>query len=319
MDNISEVNGKQGFVAIEPAWHGKGTILNRPFTALEALQESGMDFEVAQTPEQYTVNRKIYTTKKMVNYRTDTDDYLGTVGNGYVPLQNRDAFVFFDSIVKKDEAIYHTAGSLGVGEKVWILAKLPHQMIIGKDDPIDNYILIHNGHNGRTAVTASMVSTRVVCENTLSVALSGATNKIAIRHTASAKEQLAEAHKLMGISTKYYDEFQKILTAMSHKQVQAKDIEFFLDSVYPLNPENDTRTAAVKIREGIMESFETGVGQDMITTKGTVYGLFNGFTHYTDHVKEFDNADSKLKSLWFGSMATKRQKAFDALAELAIS
>lgn len=319
MDNISEVNGKQGFVGIEPAWHGKGTILNRPFTALEALEESGQNFEVAQAPSIYMVNGQTFQTNKMTNYRTDTNDYLGTVGNGYVPLQNKDAFAFFDNIVKDDQAIYHAAGSLGLGEKVWVLAKLPHQMVIGKDDPIDNYILIHNGHNGRTAITACMTSVRVVCENTLSVALSGATNKIAIRHTASAKEQLAEAHKLMGISTKYYDEFQKILTVMSHKQIQAKDIEFFLDSVYPLNPENEARTAAVKIREGIMESFETGVGQDMITTKGTVYGLFNGFTHYTDHVKEFDNADSKLKSLWFGTMATKRQKAFDALAELAIS
>jgi len=309
--------GKEGYVGIEPAWHEMGTVLNNPFTAKEAIEHAGLDFEVLQTPAQFTIGDEIFTVpNRMVNYRGDDGRYLGTVGTGYVPLQNVEAFSFFDNLVKEDAAIYHTAGVLGAGEKVWILAKLPHQLRIGKDDLIDNYILITNGHNGRLSVTACITPVRVVCQNTLGAALQNAMNKITIPHVGNAKEKLQEAHKLMGITTKYAEEFEKIMNMMAHKEVKAKDIEFFLDSVYPLNPENETRTAAVKIREGIVEAFETGIGQDMKTTKGTLYGLYNGFTYYTDHVKDFGDSDSKLKSIWFGGMATKRQKSFDVLVDM---
>lgn len=310
--------GKEGYVGIEPAWHGQGTVLNNPFTAKEAIEHTGLDFEVLQTPAKYTIGDTEHVVpNRMVNYRSDDNRYLGTVGTGYVPFQNTDAFSFFDNIVKEDSAIYHTAGVIGVGEKVWILAKLPHQLRIGKDDLIDTYILISNGHNGKLALTACVTPVRVVCQNTLSAALHQATNKISIRHTGNAEEKLREAYKLMGITTKYTEEFEKIMNMMAHKELKAKDVDFFLDSVYPLNPENDARTQAVKFREGILESFETGVGQDMKTTKGTLFGLYNGFTYFTDHNKEYVDGNAKIKSIWSGGTATKRQKAFDTLLEMA--
>lgn len=320
---IAEVNGKQSYVGVEPAWHGLGTVLNRPFTAKEAIEYAGLDFEVEQAPIEckIEINGKeqiIEIPDRVANYRTDTGDYLGTVGKIYSPLQNRDAFSFFDNLVADGEAIYHTAGALGKGEKIWLLAKLPYQLTIGKDDLIDNYILVHNGHDGKTSITACVTPVRVVCQNTLNASLKNCSNKIAIRHTINATEKLQEAHKLMGITTEYVKQFEEVLEFMSHKKLNTKDVEFFLDSVYPINPENEARTAAVKIREGILNAFENGIGQYMITTKGTAYGLYNGFTYFTDHDKEFKTDETKLKSIWFHGTATKRQLAFDTLLEMSI-
>lgn len=314
----NEKTGKAAYMGIEPAWHGLGTVLGKPATAAEALEIAGLDFEVIQAPATYQFGDTEKEIKdKKINIRSDNGAYLGTVGKIYKPLQNRDAFSFFDSLVDADNAIYHTAGALGVGERIWILAKLPHIIRIGTSDDVSElYVLIYNSHNGKSSITACMTPVRVVCNNTLTAALNGVKHQVKIRHTTNATEKLKEAHKILGISTEYKEAFEQVVNAMAHKKVKTKDINLYLDALYPKNPDTKAITQGDKNKAAILDVFESGIGQDMPTTKGTVYGMYNAVTYWLDHTKDYKSNNSKLKSVWFGGSKLIRQKAFSLAAEL---
>jgi phage/plasmid-like protein (TIGR03299 family) len=317
----NEKTGEKAFFGIEPAWHGLGVTLDKPATAQEAILHAGLDYEVLQKPVVFnsgTEETPIFTevAGKKVNYRSDNMKPLGVVGNAYTPLQNKDCFGFFDALVDESEAIYHTAGAIGDGEKVWILAKMPSHIKVGKDDIIEQYVLMHNSHDGSSGIIACITPVRVVCQNTLTAALSTTKNKISIRHTTNAQVNLHQAHTILGLTDLYAQEMEEIFGGMAKKQIKEKELEFFLNELYPTKLENETRTMAVKIREQLMESFESGVGQDLETTKGTVFGLYNAVTYWTDHVKEFKDETSKMKSVMWGGASNIRQKAFDICLEM---
>lgn len=314
--------GDAAFFAIEPAWHGLGIILEKPATAAEAIKFAGLDFDVLQKPvmfNQGTDAAPLYTKVggKLVNYRSDNNIPLGVVGSVYTPLQNREAFTFFDNLVGTEEAIYHAAGALGEGERIWILAKMPSYIRVGKDDLTEMYVLLSNSHNGTSGVTACFTPIRVVCQNTLSAALGTTKNKISIPHTTNVVANMKKAHELLNLSSKYATDMEAAFQAMAAKKVNQKDVDLFLDLVYPIKEENQTRTAGVKLREGILEAIASGVGQDLDSTKGTAFGLYNGFTYYFDHQKDFDSTESRFKSSLFGGGAErKRQEAFNAALQL---
>lgn len=311
-------NGKASFFGVkEQAWHGLGTILNNPATAKEAIEHANLGFDVLQKPVEVNVGTEtdphyIILPNKMVNYRSDNNSPLGVVGSAYTPLQNNEAFSFFDALVEEDEAVYHSAGVLGKGEKIWIMAKMPTHVRVGKDDIIDQYVLLSNSHDGSSGVTACITPVRVVCNNTLTFALRTASNKISIRHTSNVVANVQQAHKLLELSNLYAQEMDVIFNQMAKIKVSDKEIKGFLDILYPLNAENETRTAGVKIREGIMEALEVGAGADFTTSKGTLFGFYNAVTFYSDHMKEYADSNAKMKAIAFGGVTEKkRQLAFD--------
>src|SRR5690606_14134757 len=134
--------------------------------------------------------------------RTDTDEVLGVVGNDYKIVQNTEAFTFFDAIVGGGDGIlYETAGALGnAGQRIFITAKLPDYIRVGREDLIEQYLFLTTSHDGYGSITAAFTPVRVVCNNTLNAALRSTTNCVKIRHTLGAAERLREAHKLLGIT-----------------------------------------------------------------------------------------------------------------------
>src|SRR5690625_2587441 len=196
------------------AWHGLGVVLNDPFTAKEAIEYANLDFDVHKRPiyttmlkDEYNihyphalVNEENPIKGKYATVREDNEQSLGIVGDRYEVLQNKDAFGFFDSIVGEGKAIYESAGVLGKGERIFITAKLPQKLVISPDDAIDQYIFITNSHDGSSSVQAAFTPVRVVCNNTLSLALKNSIHKVNIRHTSSLKYRLEDAGRLMGRS-----------------------------------------------------------------------------------------------------------------------
>jgi len=144
--NLEQRDGKTSmFYTAEVPWHKLGTKLNNPATSKEAIEAAGLDYTVVKAPLEAVIN--LIDRKPVNNHfatiRTDSNEVLGIVGNRYAPIQNKDAFSFFDALVGGNEAIYDTAGVLGKGERIWILAKLPDYIRIGKNDLVEKISSAH--------------------------------------------------------------------------------------------------------------------------------------------------------------------------------
>ena len=136
-------------VALSP-WHNMGSELANPATATEAIESAGLDYTVVKKPlkEVVGLDQPADVSDRWATVRTDTGDVLGIVGDSYQPIQNRDAFRFFDTLVGADEAIYETAGVIGRGERIWILVKLPGFITVHGNDIVGKYLLLSNSHDG---------------------------------------------------------------------------------------------------------------------------------------------------------------------------
>lgn len=316
-DNINRFNQKFSFVSkIEPAWHRKGTILDHAFTAEEAMYHANMGYIVALAPlyakfsnDKNDPNRGKELTENFATYRTDTRDIFGVVGSRYEVIQNTAAFSFFDTIVGEKKAIYETAGVLGKGETIFLTAKLPNSIILPGDDLVDQYLLFTMSHDGTKPVTAMFTPTRVVCANTLAVALSNGANRVVIKHTKSALDKIKEAGRLMGLVSKRSEATTEILNAMAKVQITDDQLTEYIKMVFLTKEEmkrlaetGDHRKAEISTRTiGVMEEIAdfalTGVGQDVLSTKGTLFGAYSGVTGWLFNKKEYKTDDARMKSL----------------------
>lgn len=157
--------------------------------------------------------------------RTDTDTVLGVVGKDYHIVQNRDAFSFFDSIVGGDGILYETAGALGNSERIFITAKLPDYIRVGKDDLIEKYLFLTTSHDGSGSITAAFTPIRIVCANTLNAAMQSKTNTVRIRHTSNAKDRLEQAHKVMGISDQLGANLEEVFNYWSRTSIKDQEVK----------------------------------------------------------------------------------------------
>lgn len=160
---LATTNGKAAMMFYgETPWHGLGTRLDNPATAAEAIVAAALDFSVDL--EAITTTDGVPVPQRKAVMRADSGDVLGVVGNSYIPIQNAEAFAFLDSVVAEGEVRYHTAGALGKGERIWMLAKLPgHIRIKNSDDVTDKYLLLSNSHDGSAALRVFFTPIRVVC------------------------------------------------------------------------------------------------------------------------------------------------------------
>jgi len=308
--NLHINNGKASmFYVGEVPWHKLGTQLDSPATSAEAIEAAGLDFRVNLKPVKTVVNRKqTVIPGTFATVRQDTGDILGVVGSRYEPIQNIDAFAFFDALTGSDEAMYTTAGVLGKGERIWILAKLPSYIRIGKNDIVDKYLLLTNSHDGSSLVRVKLTPIRVVCSNTLSIALSGSEQEVRIRHTANAVHKLEEAHKLLGLTNSLYNELDSIFNRMALKKVSGRQLVEYVKTLVPSNPDAQYQTRNENIREAILDLHETGKGAEM--ARGSLWGAYNAVTEYSDHVQHSRNIDKQLRSIWFGGGERLKLKAF---------
>lgn len=298
------------FYVGETPWHGLGTKLDKPATAQEAIEEAQLDYRVEKKPLRAIVHptRHSAVENHFATVRMDTREVLGIVGNRYSPIQNADAFGFFDSLVGSGEAMYHTAGALGKGERIWILAKLPGFIKVRGNDIVDKFLLLTNSHDGTCLVRAKLTPVRVVCNNTLAAALAGQEEEVRIRHTPNSVTKLEEAHKLLGLTNDLYNQLETIFNRMSLSKITDAQLVSYVESLIPSNPITGTSTRTENIRNAILELHESGVGAEL--SRGTVWGAYNAATEYADHVVNSNNPMKRLKSVWFGGAERLKLRAF---------
>lgn len=293
-------------------WHNLGTELVNPATAREAIEAAGLNYTVVKKPLKEVLELKHFHNvfNRWATVRTDTGDILGIVGDSYEPIQNRDAFRFLDTLVGSDEAIYETAGVIGRGERIWILAKLPGFIKVHGNDIVSKYLLLSNSHDGSSLVRVKLTPIRVVCNNTLTAALQGA-GEVHIRHTPNAAEDMKQALALLGLSNSLYEQLDAIFNRMALTKISDKQLLDYVKALVPDNEQEEDNAKVRGIRKAVLELYESGQGADL--SRGTVWGAFNCVTEYTDHEMEGDPT-TRLESIWFGRGEQLKLKAFQ-LAE----
>ena len=307
--NLNITNNKTSMMYVgDTPWHNLGTRLDKPATATEAIEAAGLGFTVEKAILKTEIPN-LPVPDHFATVRKDTKQVLGVVGSRYVPIQNKDAFSVFDSLVGEGEAMYHTAGVLGKGERIWLLAKLPSFIRINGGDIVEKYLLLTNAHDGTSAVRVKLTPIRVVCENTLTVALTGAEMEVHIRHTANAEAKLKEAHEVLGLSNWLYTELERIFNGMKDRKMDEKEMKGYVRAIFPEPPRVFSKSRAPKIQEKVMELAETGKGSEM--SKGTLWGVYNAVTEYVDHCRLSNAKDNtRLTSMWFGSGERLKKQAF---------
>jgi phage/plasmid-like protein (TIGR03299 family) len=340
--NYNEQTEKHSFFSVkEKAWHNLGQIITDYPTSAEAIIHAGLNYTVEKRPlftydtenntgdpETDIIIPEIEVPDFYATIRNDTEQVLGVVGKDYEVVQNVNAFEFFDSIVGgKDGILYETAGALGKGERIFITAKLPDYIRVGKDDLIEQYLFLTTSHDGYGSITAAFTPVRIVCANTLNAAMRNHSNGIKIRHTASANERLKQAHQLLGITNQLANELEEVFNRWAKIRITDNAVKHLIQIAMAPNKEvlqnlqngkqDELSTTYNNMVSRVMEYALTSPTQQEATTKGTLFGAYNAVTGYFQNVRNFKDDESKFKSIMYGTGLQRSQTAFDLCTEFA--
>ena len=307
----------------EAPWHKLGTKLDHPATAAEAIEAAGLNYQVELIP--LFTAEGIPVPQRKATLRSDSYEILGTVGQGYTPIQNSECFNFLDAVVSEGSLEYHTAGALGIGEKVWMLAKLPGFIQIkNSEDITEKFLLLHSSHDGSSALKCFFSPIRVVCQNTLSIAeRNGRGQGISIRHRGDLSSRVREAQRVLGLAQTFYDDVQTKADLLANYYPTHAQLDSFFKQLYP-DPQDGNKTRAQNVRGKLFRLFEEGIGQDLPGIRHSAWAALHAVTEYIDHKRstrghtEIDRLSRRLQSQWFGSGSRLKQRAWQMVLEMTI-
>lgn len=219
------------FYTREKPWHGLGTRVMESPTSKEALQLAGLDWKVLQEPI-YTETEELIEGYK-ANVRDSDRKVLGVVTDRYKVIQNEEAFAFTDALLGEGVR-YETAGSLQGGRKVWLLAHMPHEYIIS-GERISPYLVFSNTHDGSGAIKVALTPIRVVCNNTLNLALSTAKRSWSMIHTGDIQSKMQEVKDTLFLAEKYMDSLGKEFETLRMKKLTDKQVMDYIEILLPID------------------------------------------------------------------------------------
>ena len=358
-------NGTQVAVRTEPkpvAWQGIQGCKNfsSPVTIKEAIDAVGADYQVEKEhliriPDTLyksimdgmpsvgtTLTRDMIIQSHMATVRTDRNLTLGVVGSKYGVVQNSKAFEFIDLLASgiegHEKAVIETAGILGDGERMYVTAKLPSNIFFGdnQSDPINDYILFTNTHDGSGAVTVLFTPIRVVCRNTLNMALKMASNKLIYKHTANVnsrlewnRENMKHALDVLERHHTFKEAFKESLFRLCEATVDDKQIMHFAAAItlgqnktaemnalakadYRLDKVDEISNTMKNRIVTLRNTIENGIGQDMY--RGTKLWLLNGLTTFFSNEKKYKSEEDKFNSISDRTDLKKLDFAYKLLA-----
>ena len=314
------------FVTGEPAWHKLGTVVSNALTSAQAIELARLNWEVEQWELKAfdrELGKEALVPGKYANVRKDTGKVLGVVSEHYRIFQNHEAFNFVDALVADKLAMFETAGALKDGRVVWMLARIPAEYRAGGDDVVQPYILLTNSHDGSKALRIFPTTIRVVCQNTLNLALqNGLGEGLSIRHRPSLSERVAEARQKLGIIHARFDQFDAELHAMLHKEVTGMELERYFNACTPTTTGKRAEERRRKIVGQFRDNFNNATNT-LPGMAGTAWAAYNSVSQYFDHQRNFkgantlEKADHQLESIWFGSSHQAKQEAYQRALTLA--
>lgn len=276
----------------EKPWHGLGTEVSDAPSSEDALRFAGLDWLVRQE-NVYNARGGIIKGFK-ANVRDSDDSVLGVVGDRYKVVQNIDAFRFTDDLIGGDVR-YETAGSLRNGKQIWLLAKMPERSIAG--DAVEPYLCFTNAHDGSSGVRVCMTPVRVVCNNTLNVALTTAKRSWSMRHTENVHERLNEARDCLFRADEYMGELAQYADLAANKTIHDAEIRDILDQLFPLSESGSDREKAniSKIKDEFMVCY---FAPDIAKFRGTAWGAINAISDLVTHSMPHRNTKTYAENNW---------------------
>lgn len=301
----------------ETPWHGLGNQLpkNQP---IEVWQKAaGMDFEIRQADVLFnaaTGDGNLLNLRSnpdaTVLYRSDTMDALSVVSKRYKVVQPKDVLGFYRDLVSIGGFELETAGILKGGKKLWALARTGQETILSGHDKVKAYLLLATSCDGSLATTAQFTSVRVVCNNTLQMAVGESKGAVRVPHSTAFDP--AAVKRELGLGMSAWDTFMANIKGMAERPVNKFEAMSYLvnvlgDPALPLNDQPNQK--AIQQVYGLYSG--EGKGSKLSSAAGTAWGLVNGVTEYIDTHRRARNQDYRLDSAWFGQGAQIKQKAYD--------
>ena len=275
-------------------WHGLGTRVLEAPTSSAALALAGLDWKVVQKPV-FTADG-LFISGFKANVRDRDSQVLGVVSDRYKVVQNEDAFAFTDELLGEG-VTYETAGSLQNGRRTWILAKLPQRYII-RGDEIDPYLVFMNSHDGTGAIKAAMTPVRVVCQNTLNLALSTARRSWSTIHTGDIHGKLQDARNTLLYADRYMAALGKTIEELSLQKLSDRQVLEYIDALFPL-PEDASEVRKKnlgKLKEDLkLRYFEA---PDLQHVGKNAYRFVNAVSDFATHARPLRERSSYRESLF---------------------
>jgi len=313
-------------------WHGLGVPVNDDMSPEEILVAAGLDWTVETRPLTTEVNKEsipLTSHRALVRRRwieeldQEESDVLGICGPSYVPTQNQEAIEFYDRFCKAGSMKMETCGSLMDGRQVFALAKINESFVLPGDDRIESYLLMSHPHIWGKSLSIMYTPIRVVCMNTLMMAMSGAIEKFRAPHIQVFDKDIQEkAIQTLNLAKMMSREFNEQAKFLAKRKCDDNDVVIYAAHLFdksfddPISIEtiapNELNRSAWQVRV----NFSNSPGSEKRSAKGTWWGALNAVTYYVDHEAGRER-DTALTSAWFGPRAAKKRQALELALEMA--
>ena len=291
-------NVESMFYTREKPWHGLGVRVEEAPTSADALRLAGLDWEVAQEPI-FTEGGDAIAGYK-VNARDSDRKVLGVVSDRYKIIQNREAFSFTDTLLGSGVR-YETAGSLQEGKRVWLLARLPREYIIA-GERISPYLVFSNSHDGSGAVRVALTPIRVVCNNTLNLALDTARRSWSMIHTGNISGKMQEAKDTLFMAETYMDSLGEAFERLRRQKVTDSQLKEYVEQLLPLEkdatPMQEKNT--MKLREDMLRRYYDA--PDLRGVGNNAYRFVNAVSDFATHAKPLRRTANYNENLFMRTM-----------------
>lgn len=289
------------FSVREKPWHYEETkdvtrLIQEAPNSEEALRLAGLDWDVMQTPVYMENGIEIPNYK--ANVRSTDNACLGIVTDRYKIVQNTEAFAFTDAIVGETEdgiVKYETAGSLCGGRKIWLLAKMPTKKVL--DDDVDPYMFFSNSHDGSGAIKVGMTPIRIVCNNTLNMALNSAQRQWSTKHVGDMQSKLEEARWCLQMADRYMQRLDEEADRLANAKLCKEQIDEILNEMFPVD-DNDSNRRKRNVEDIKQTYYMCWLQPDIAKFMNTAWGAINAMSDMVTHSTPRRNTKSFNENRW---------------------
>ena len=306
-------------------WHQLGNQLPAKQSIEIWAEKAGMDWTICESSVRYlteqigTLGSIMSFPEQKVLYRSDTKAPLSVVSGRYQVVQPKEVLEFYRDLSEVSGFELETAGVLKEGKKFWALARTGKSAALKGKDVVNGYILLATSCDGTLATTATPTTIRVVCNNTLTIALNGASSAIKVPHSTNFDAQVVKQQ--LGIAVSQWDSFMYRMKTLAERKVKSHEsMNYFLKVL--CNADVIVDPALGLMNERALKKVQAlydgqGHGSELDSANGTAWGLLNAVTEFVDHEKRARSQEYRLDSAWFGQGATLKQRALDYALQLA--